>query len=215
MHIQNAYRPPSKRPYDEVIQKGNINVKIDQSLINFYNRKFRNRYNIQKINDCGIILLDKHDDPYVLFVEQVESQKWGLPKGHMETDKDKNKRFDCAKRELSEETGINLNDVQYRSCYNKLGSIIINNKLFYIIQIDMDYRKIKVNVDLNEIKGSRWVKVSEIIRGFYNHESCNRTLRELIKLIAAQHISDNAYASEPPSDTYSISPSAPPPTLRA
>jgi 8-oxo-dGTP pyrophosphatase MutT (NUDIX family) len=66
------------------------------------------------INECGIVLINNTFDK-ILIIFQNESLKWGLPKGHMDP-KELNKKayFDCAKRELLEETGIMITTHKYR-----------------------------------------------------------------------------------------------------
>jgi 8-oxo-dGTP pyrophosphatase MutT (NUDIX family) len=161
---------------------GDCVIQIDNNLIHYYNRNFRNRYNIEKITDCGIILLCK-DLEHILLVKQVESNKWGLPKGHMEFEKDGNNKFKCARRELEEETGIRLQTGKY----TKIGSLVINNKLLYIICLTEDYTKVKLSPDVREIINVYWARVSDIIEEFIRNQPCNRTLKEFVKLCVMHH----------------------------
>ena len=80
------------------------------------------------INECGVVLINKTFDN-VLIIYQNESLKWGLPKGHLETNElEKKLYFDCAKRELLEETGIMITTHRYR----KLGTFLMRDKLSLI-----------------------------------------------------------------------------------
>jgi 8-oxo-dGTP pyrophosphatase MutT (NUDIX family) len=110
----------------------------------------------------------------ILLVHQVSSNKWGFPKGYMTTIERYNKDyFKCAKRELLEETNIDL-----RFCkYTKYGTIIISNKLFYIISL----KNKQVNVrpkDRLEITKIQWIPREELYN-FVNKNKCNITLNKL------------------------------------
>lgn len=79
----------------------------------------------------------------------------------------------CAKRELFEETGIIINTIKHK----KYGSILLHNKLFYVIQIFKD--NIYVDpIDKDEISGYLWYPVLELDM-FINKNNCNRTIKDL------------------------------------
>ena len=81
--------------------------------------------------------------------------------------------FSCAKRELYEETGIILNCNKYK----KLGSIIIKNKLFYIVMLQSKIRYSKP-LDTFEIGKIKWINVSELC-SFINKNNCNITIKNI------------------------------------
>jgi 8-oxo-dGTP pyrophosphatase MutT (NUDIX family) len=134
-----------------------------------------NMNNFEEINQCGVILLNGFSSPLVLLIFQKASQKWGLPKGHL-TDKEKFKKdyYLCAKRELFEETGIYLSTNKHKYW----GSVLLNNKIFYVIQIFKDY--IYVNpIDKNEISDYKWFPIFEL-EYFVKNNNCNRTIKDLM-----------------------------------
>lgn len=120
--------------------------------------------------ECGAIVFDRKGES-VLIIFQRESQKWGLPKGHVNPN-ESNNYFECAKRELEEETGIMMNLIKYR----RVGSCVIRNKLFYIVRLMKDVHNMRP-IDNSEIGGIQWLNV-EKIRTFVTTQSCNVTLRE-------------------------------------
>jgi 8-oxo-dGTP pyrophosphatase MutT (NUDIX family) len=129
------------------------------------------------INECGIVLINNTFDK-ILIIFQNESLKWGLPKGHMDP-KELNKKayFDCAKRELLEETGIMITTHKYR----KLGTFVIKDKLFYTLQLLKDIN-IKKPIDTNEIGDVKWLPIKNILQ-FMKTARCNITLKELNQYI--------------------------------
>lgn len=124
------------------------------------------------ITECGIILLNKTLES-VLVIFQNESLKWGLPKGHMEPIEIKNKLyFDCARRELLEETGIMISTHKYK----KYGTLLLGNKLFYILQLMRDIYPRKP-LDSIEIGDVQWLPIKNI-EYFTKNYNCNITLRD-------------------------------------
>ena len=132
--------------------------------------------NTHNDDQCGAVLFDKSGN-FVLLIKQRLSNKWGIPKGHM------NKRellydnkLECVKREIHEETGINLNKIKYECTESEY----INNKLFYIIQIYKYKEHINLNpFDLNEISDYEWVSIYDLYN-FCKINSCNKTLRDMV-----------------------------------
>ena len=140
------------------------------------NSQLSDRNSIRKVQECGVILLNR-DLHELLVVLQRESMKWGFPKGHMSRMEMYNKDyFNCAKRELFEETGIDLRTHRH----TKYGTIIISNKLFYIIEIKKKNISVKP-IDIDEICTHRWIKRSELL-DFVNMNSCNITMNSLFKI---------------------------------
>ena len=128
---------------------------------------------MKKVSECGGILFNKNMMD-VLIVFQNKSQKWGFPKGHMTRNElYKKEYFKCAKRELFEETGIDLRTLQH----TKYGSVIIGNKLFFVIEVKKEF--IETNpLDVYEIEKIQWVKRKELKR-FVQANECNVTLNKL------------------------------------
>ena len=126
-----------------------------------------------KNTECGGIIIN-HDLSKLLIVFQRASQKWGLPKGHMNYHEIKNNcKRQCAEREVLEETGI---DLRKKNTGTLIGKENMNNKLFYIYKLNM--QQVKLNPeDKNEISDIKWYDIDEI-DGFVNEQNCNRSLRE-------------------------------------
>lgn len=128
---------------------------------------------MKKVSQCGIILFNK-DMKEVLLVYQTASQKWGFPKGHMTQEETYNKAYyNCAKRELFEETGINLRNLKH----SKYGSIIIDTRLFFVIEVKQELVD-TYPLDLNEIEKIQWVKKNDLNTFIKTHD-CNVTLNKL------------------------------------
>lgn len=141
------------------------------------------------INECGVVLFNKDFDKF-LIIFQKESLKWGLPKGHVEKrELCQRAYFDCAKRELLEETGIMINNHKHR----KLGSFVIRDKMFYVMQLMKDI-SLRQPMDTKEIGGIRWLAVANLIE-FLTKYNCNITLKELNNYISTIYRSQNKIAN--------------------
>ena len=135
--------------------------------------QIKSKTKIKNVNECGIIMLDQNLSK-MLIIYQNESCKWGFPKGKMdEAEFNSREYFNCAKRELYEETGIILNCNKYK----KLGSIIIKNKLFYIVMLQSKIRYSRP-LDTLEIGKIKWINVSELC-SFINKNNCNITIKNI------------------------------------
>lgn len=142
-----------------------------------------NRQLLRRVNECGIILFNKNLED-VLIVFQKHSDKWGFPKGYMTRLEQYNREyFKCAKRELLEETGIDLRTHRH----TKYGTIIIGNKLFYVIEIKRNIVSC-LPFDRHEIKMTKWIKRRELYE-FVKNNPCNMTLNNLFD----NHVKDPQY----------------------
>lgn len=143
----------------------NCNLSIGSST--------QDRTTIRKVQECGVMLFNKNMNK-MLVVYQKQSKKWGFPKGYMTRIELYNKEyFNCAKRELLEETGIDLRTNRHV----KYGTIIISNKLFYVIEIKKDFINVKPN-DENEIAAFKWINRTDLFE-FVRQNSCNITMTKL------------------------------------
>jgi len=133
---------------------------------------------MRRFEQCGVVLVNKTISK-VLIVLQKQSMKWGLPKGHMNTDEmHHHQYFECAKRELYEETGVWLSAIKNKT----LGTLVLNDKFFYIVQIFQD--SVWTNpVDKNEILQATWLQLTDIHK-FIQNNDCNSTLCKLSKTIS-------------------------------
>ena len=119
---------------------------------------------------AGIILICNIEEEIKVAIVQTRCQgndKWGLPKG---SKKKKEPIFECAKRELYEETGIKLDKIAYK----QLGKRKIYNITFFICKVCESH---DLNpIDKHEIKDAKWMSVKEIKS--LNNTQINRTLRK-------------------------------------
>ena len=152
-----------------------LNTTIQYELKQESHEESKEEY---KNDQCGGILFDK-TGKYVLLIKQRLSNKWGLPKGHMnKREIINNDKMECVKREINEETGINLNKIKYYY----IDSLCINNREFFIFQINKYKESINLNpFDLNEICDYEWISIWDL-HNFCKNNNCNRTLREMERL---------------------------------
>jgi ADP-ribose pyrophosphatase YjhB (NUDIX family) len=135
---------------------------------------------MKQINQCGVILLN-YDMSKLLVVFQKESQKWGLPKGHMTKDEMKSQGLlECAKRELYEETGVYLNFIKHKM----MGTLVLNDKFFFVVKSLSEIKRPRP-LDNNEILKTKWINMSTIC-DFVRVNSCNSTLSKFLKTLMYQ-----------------------------
>lgn len=113
----------------------------------------------------GCILLSEKSDK-ILLVKGRKAQKWSFPKGHKERNEC---QIECAKRELYEETGIQIGDQEPVSYvkFNKEGGS------YYIYSVSDEFRVFPQ--DCYEIEDVRWFSLNTIpelsvnidVKGFY------------------------------------------------
>ena len=87
---------------------------------------------------CGIFLMDKYDRLLLVHPTGFPCDKWGIPKGLKDDDESD---FFAAKREMKEETGIDINGLPIKSCeYMGYALYIHKNKTLsaYMVKIDME-----------------------------------------------------------------------------
>ena len=126
---------------------------------------------MKRMATFGVIILSS-DNKNVLVVFQNYSQKWSLPKG--QDDKEHESNFNCALRELEEETGIQ------RGEYKIIGEITYYTHVFYIARLKPDFnRQMKTN-DPIEISIIRWIPFNATdLKLFIKMNDCNTTIRGL------------------------------------
>lgn len=103
---------------------------------------------------AGVIIFNS-DKTKILIVKNAYNpllSKWGLPKGHLEKNET---RIECAKRELLEETGIDL-DITPNDPFVK-----INNSIYYVYKTGEKKFDIKP-VDTNEVNEALFVDIKDI-----------------------------------------------------
>lgn len=109
---------------------------------------------------AGIILI--HNNKYLL-VQGIHSKKWSFPKGCIETGET---AFDCAIRELEEETGVKLNN----STDKLINTYLYNNTQLYSYSSNRDSIDVCIN-DNKEISKIRWFTDYELKKLQFNERN--------------------------------------------
>jgi 8-oxo-dGTP pyrophosphatase MutT (NUDIX family) len=134
--------------------------------------------NNKQILRCGGIIFNKNLDSVLVVLNKYShlkgENKWGFPKGHR---KPGEKIFNCAKREICEETGLELPNHLFRKRIN------IFNTIYYIIFLQEDFQEFKIP-DTNEIAKVEWVKLNTLKNNNYNRD---------IRLFLEKNISNKNY----------------------
>jgi 8-oxo-dGTP pyrophosphatase MutT (NUDIX family) len=85
----------------------------------------------------------------LLLVQQKESSKWGIPKGHLEKDE---RLWTAAVRELQEETNLSLKRIRYR--------VVSRNRSIYTVQLLEEFTELRP--DPYEIEAVAWCPLAEV-----------------------------------------------------
>jgi len=110
--------------------------------------------NIEPVLGAGVVLY--HQDK-IFLVHQTESDKWSLPKGHQE---EKENLRDTWKRELKEESGIDISKFRYQ----ERGSFKYGYYLYVVIQIlDRDLPKWEGRCGNKEIDVGGWFSIDNAL----------------------------------------------------
>ena len=117
---------------------------------------------MRKVKSCGVIVMRKQPQLSFLLMLRNPSSKYNydLPKGHIELGEDE---ISCALRELSEETGITVNDIdlddnfRYTEIYQTSYKRFKGEKVEKTIVIFLGWLKHKVDLQLTEHSGYKWV----------------------------------------------------------
>jgi len=134
----------------------------------------RRRRNIR----CGGILINNDKDSIIIVLNRDSYSrgecKWGLPKGHIKSGES---LVDCAKREINEETGINVQIKQ------NTPKIKVNDTYYYIITVDND-----INIcpkDKREICQAIWININDISKLNTNRglKKINTMVSRVLKLV--------------------------------
>ena len=113
--------------------------------------------NILKYPPKAGIMLFNTDFTRILIVKNnyhpyPQCQKWGYPKGHVENNET---TYECAKRELYEETGLVINISDHKT-------VNVNNSKYYVFTTDEAELKNINPVDTNEINAAQFQDISTI-----------------------------------------------------
>jgi 8-oxo-dGTP pyrophosphatase MutT (NUDIX family) len=123
------------------------NITVHNSDI-YFNKRRIPKYRNYKC--AGGIIYNKKLDKVLIVLGK--NKIWSLPKGHKEPNENS---VQTAKREIYEETGINVT-IYPSQLYRRY-----NNNIYYIISINRSKTKI---IDNTEIESARWVTKPELSR---------------------------------------------------
>jgi len=122
------------------------------------------------IRRSGIILRTRTEnylDMKMLVVRGRDGGIWSLPKGRMKEDESEE---ECAKRELYEETGIEVGEISHlQKC--KLGK-----NIYFVMEVEeMDFKKFTI-WDNNEVDKVEWKSIMEL-----RSLNCNKDIRSILQ----------------------------------
>ncbi len=133
-----------------------------------FNKKLKKR-NRKK---AGVFLIDYKTNRVLLV--QSHGKLWGPPKGTVEENET---FFECAKRELYEETGIQLDDNMYTN-----GNLVKSNTYYYFIPINECAVSVQ-QTNGNDANGIGWFNINCIVDGNYKiNQHCKLTFRKFLNL---------------------------------
>lgn len=139
---------------------------------------------------CGIYLYSTKVGG-VLIGHVTNYNSWSIPKGQL--DKIDNGYFDCAVRELWEETNILITDVKILGKYELDFVVYKNNKKklkSFLIVTDTPISELDIkcnsyfydnNVRTPEFDDFKWVKINEL--GDYTHYTQSQNIKQIENLI--------------------------------
>ena len=123
----------------------------------------------------GIVVLNSKNEVFVGKRKDNPFDKWQMPQGGVEPGET---LLSAMKRELLEETGIMISTHKYK----KMGTYILKNKMFFVIQLLKDI-KLRKPYDTVEIGGLMWLPIKDVFK-FSRLYNCNVTLKDTCKYIS-------------------------------
>ncbi len=121
-------------------------------------------------------------DNKILVVRGRSSGKWSFPKGHLKS-KSNERAFDCALRELYEETGIYIDAKSLNPC--ALPSKRLRVGEYFIL--DLDQEIMPLPRDQREISEARWVN-EEQLKEFLVDDRANIDIRSFVTKMLAERV---------------------------
>lgn len=115
-----------------------------------------------KTNCYGVIVLDLENKKTILV--KTHDGHLSFPKGKYEKKKDKS-YFDCALRELEEETGIDRNSIQIDTdmIFDEINSLTGNIPIKYYVGFVKNYVQILIKFDSEELESVNWYDFDKIL----------------------------------------------------
>lgn len=126
---------------------------------------------MRKIISCGIYLFRNDNKFLIAHPTNFKETIWGVPKGRI--DEGETDMFEVAKRELFEETNINLNDYDIKKFKEFELTHFKGNKYFkgFMVYVDSDFSNTEIKCDSMVIRNGepvfpemddfKWVTIDE------------------------------------------------------
>ncbi len=139
-----------------------------------------------KVKSCGVIVMRRQPQISFLIMLNYPGSKYiyDLPKGHIEPGEDE---VSCALRELSEETGITINDIdldvnfRYTDIYQTTSKLFKGETVQKTLVIFLGWLKHKVDLKLTEHSGYKWINWNP--PHFIQEKTINPLLSQLEKYL--------------------------------
>lgn len=121
------------------------------------------------------VLIIKENKPFAI-------NKWNFPSGRIEH---KEGILDAARREVKEETGLDVKLTGSTGVYNFISS---SNDQVILFHFTGEIIGGSLKIEENEIIGSKWIKISELIKYDNNdlRESC--VIRQIVDKLLNQNV---------------------------
>lgn len=140
------------------------------------------------MQQCGVLVLNSSLRKFIV-VQQKESGKWGLPKGHVPRSENE---WYGALRELYEETGLCL----WAQPYRYMGRLRLKGRLFFVVHLYVDGGVFRP-VDKKEIQKVKWTSLAGL-ETFLRGNPCNMTLHGLYEHVCKMGDPAAVFQVKPP-----------------
>ena len=102
-----------------------------------------------KIKKAGAFIFDKNKNKILLV--QSRGQYWGPPKGSLNENEDIKH---CAKREIKEETGLDIEENEFNRFY-----IVKGKALYYYVELEEKEIEVQTHIKDNDANGVGWFNI--------------------------------------------------------